>query len=62
MSIIGLILFSKVLSVVHLSIVFCFVFTRNFSGILQAYIFTMLSALSLGSAVEEHHHHEEAHH
>jgi F-type H+-transporting ATPase subunit a len=29
---------------------------------LQAYIFTMLSALYFGSAVEEHHHEEEAHH
>jgi F-type H+-transporting ATPase subunit a len=28
--------------------------------LLQAYIFTMLSALYFGSAVEEHHH-EEAH-
>jgi len=30
-------------------------------ALLQAYIFTMLSALYFGSAVEEHHH-EEAHH
>jgi len=29
---------------------------------LQAYIFTMLSALYFGSAVEEHHHEEDAHH
>ncbi|KRD11336.1 ATP synthase F0 subunit A [Flavobacterium sp. Root901] len=29
---------------------------------LQAYIFTMLSALYFGSAVEEHHHEEEGHH
>jgi len=30
-------------------------------AVLQAYIFTMLSALYFGAAVEEHHH-EEAHH
>jgi F-type H+-transporting ATPase subunit a len=30
-------------------------------ALLQAYIFTMLSALYFGSAVEEHHH-DEAHH
>jgi F-type H+-transporting ATPase subunit a len=29
---------------------------------LQAFIFTMLTALYIGMAVEEHHHHEEAHH
>ncbi len=31
-------------------------------ALLQAYIFTMLTALYFGSAVEEHHHEEEAHH
>ena len=34
-------------------------------ALLQAYIFTMLSALYFGAAVEEHHHdehHEAAHH
>jgi F-type H+-transporting ATPase subunit a len=30
-------------------------------ALLQAYIFTMLSALYFGSAVEEHHH-DDAHH
>lgn len=29
---------------------------------LQAYVFTLLSAIYFGQAVEEHHHHEEAHH
>jgi F-type H+-transporting ATPase subunit a len=29
---------------------------------LQAYIFTMLSALYFGAAVQEHHHEEEGHH
>jgi F-type H+-transporting ATPase subunit a len=29
---------------------------------LQAFIFTLLSALYIGGAIEEHHHHEEAHH
>jgi F-type H+-transporting ATPase subunit a len=29
---------------------------------LQAFIFTLLSALYIGGAVEEHHHHDEAHH
>ncbi len=31
-------------------------------ALLQAYIFTILSALYFGSAVQEHHHEEEAHH
>jgi len=30
-------------------------------AVLQAYIFTILSASYIGAAVEEHHHHEEAH-
>jgi F-type H+-transporting ATPase subunit a len=31
-------------------------------ALLQAYIFTMLTALYFGAAKEEHHHDEEAHH
>jgi len=32
---------------------------KTFVGILQAYIFTLLSAVFIGMAAEEHHHHEE---
>lgn len=38
-------------------------FLELFVAILQAYVFTLLSALYFGGAVEDHHHeHEEAHH
>ncbi len=38
-------------------------FLELFVAMLQAYVFTLLSALYFGQAVEEHHHeHEEAHH
>ncbi|GAB4396038.1 MAG: F0F1 ATP synthase subunit A [Microscillaceae bacterium] len=38
-------------------------FLELFVALLQAYVFTLLSALYFGQAVEEHHHeHEEAHH
>ena len=43
-----------------------FVFALNmlelFVAFLQAYVFTLLATLYIGSAIEEHHHHEEAHH
>lgn len=37
-------------------------FLELFVALLQAYVFTLLSALYFGSAVEEHHHEEEHHH
>lgn len=37
-------------------------FLEMFVAALQAYIFTILSAVFIGQALEEHHHHEEAHH
>jgi F-type H+-transporting ATPase subunit a len=61
MSIIGLIFYFKSFIGSSLSSDCLLSLTRNFSGISCAYIFTMLSALYFGSAVEEHHH-EEAHH
>ena len=63
MSIIGLIFIFK--SWIGSSLSFALSFALSILEILvaflQAYIFTMLSALYFGSAVEEHHH-EEAHH
>lgn len=41
---------------VFISLIECLV------AFLQAFIFTMLSAMYIGMAIEEHHHHEEAHH
>jgi F-type H+-transporting ATPase subunit a len=43
--------------------VFAMNFLELFVAFLQAFIFTLLSSIYIGSAVEEHHHdHEEAHH
>jgi F-type H+-transporting ATPase subunit a len=44
--------------------VFAMNFLELFVAFLQAFIFTLLSSLSIGAAVEEHHHedHETAHH
>jgi F-type H+-transporting ATPase subunit a len=36
-------------------------FLELFVAALQAYIFTLLSSLFIGLALEEHEHHEEAH-
>jgi F-type H+-transporting ATPase subunit a len=63
MSIIGLIFIFKSFIGSSLSFGLSFVLSllEILVAFLQAYIFTMLSALYFGSAVEEHHH-EEAHH
>ena len=45
--------------------VFAMNFLELFVAFLQAFIFTLLTSLSIGAAVEEHHHdheHEGAHH
>ncbi len=62
MSIIGLIFIFKgwIGSTLSFGLSFCLSILEILVAFLQAYIFTMLSALYFGSAVEEHHH-EEAH-
>lgn len=64
MSIIGLMFIFKSWIGSPLSFVLAFVLSilEILVAFLQAYIFTMLSALYFGSAVEEHHHDEEGHH
>jgi F-type H+-transporting ATPase subunit a len=63
MSIIGLMFIFKgwIGSSLSFGLSFCLSILEILVAFLQAYIFTMLSALYFGSAVEEHHH-EEAHH
>lgn len=63
MSIIGLIFIFKswIGSTLSFGLSFVLAILEILVAFLQAYIFTMLSALYFGSAVEEHHH-EEAHH
>ncbi|MBF0694089.1 MAG: F0F1 ATP synthase subunit A [Flavobacterium sp.] len=62
MSIIGLIFIFKswIGSSLSFGLAFLLMFLEILVAFLQAYIFTMLSALYFGAAVEEHHH-EEAH-
>ena len=50
-------------AVVPLSVAFSlFIFLLEILvGVIQAYVFTMLSALFIGMAAEEHHHDEESH-
>lgn len=63
MSLIGLMFFFKswLGSSLSFGLSFAISMIEILVALLQAYIFTMLSALYFGSAVEEHHH-EEAHH
>lgn len=42
--------------------VFALNFLELFVAFLQAYVFTLLASLYIGSAIEEHHHHEEGAH
>ncbi len=63
MSIIGLMFIFKgwIGSTLSFGLSFCLSILEILVAFLQAYIFTMLSALYFGSAVEEHHH-DETHH
>jgi F-type H+-transporting ATPase subunit a len=60
LSLLGLIFIFKHVGASLLSIPFALFmsFLELFVAILQAYIFTLLSAMYFGAAVEEHHHHE----
>ncbi|SHL69041.1 F0F1 ATP synthase subunit A [Flavobacterium chilense] len=64
MSIIGLMFIFKswIGSTLSFGLSFALSILEILVAFLQAYIFTMLSALYFGSAVEEHHHEEEGHH
>ncbi|MBE8724895.1 F0F1 ATP synthase subunit A [Flavobacterium hungaricum] len=64
MSIIGLMFIFKswIGSTLSFGLSFVLSILEILVAFLQAYIFTMLSALYFGSAVEEHHHEEDAHH
>lgn len=63
MSLIGMIFILKswLGGTLSFGLAFAIFMIEFFVALLQAYIFTMLSALYFGFAVEEHHEHEEAH-
>jgi F-type H+-transporting ATPase subunit a len=63
LSFISLIFLFKSYAVAPVSVAFAVVMNclELFVAILQAYVFTLLSAMYFGGAVEEHHH-EEHHH
>ncbi|GAB3541790.1 F0F1 ATP synthase subunit A [Pontibacter brevis] len=63
LSLFSLIFIFQSLAVGPLSVAFATFmnFLELFVALLQAYIFTLLSAMYIGGAVEEHHHHEEEH-
>ncbi len=63
MSLVGMIFVAKAWlgSSLSFGLSFAIFLIEFFVALLQAYIFTMLSALYFGFAVEEHHDHEEAH-
>jgi F-type H+-transporting ATPase subunit a len=62
-SLIGLIFIFKSIAVSPISIAFALFIDvlECLVAFLQAYVFTMLTALFIGSAVEEHHHDHEGH-
>jgi F-type H+-transporting ATPase subunit a len=64
LSLLSLIFLFKSYAVAPVSVAFAVIMNclELFVAILQAYVFTLLSAMYFGGAVEEHHHEEHEHH